>query len=92
MDRQKDLNGCWVRVKKEIKRSRTDRISWKKILGMSLNKKVVLLKELGLDSNQAYDRLNTTYSLNNEAKRRLRIGIAARYGEQGIVENVRGRE
>ena len=91
MDRQQDLNGCWVKVKREMKCNRSDRISWRKILGMSLNKKVALLKEIGLDSIQVYERIRTTYKLNSEALRRLKIGIAARFGEQGIVENVQNK-
>lgn len=89
MEKQKDLNGCWARIRKEIKQSSTDRLSWTKILGMSLNRKVAILKGLNWNSDEVYASIVREHpSLPNEAKRRLKIGVAARYGEQGIVDNV----
>jgi predicted nucleic acid-binding Zn ribbon protein len=92
MEKQKDLNGCWAIIRKEIKRSKIKRISWKKTLGMSLNKKVAILKGIGMDSQMVYQNILSEKSgLNYEQKRRLKIGICARFGEQGIVDNVNKR-
>lgn len=78
----------WAVVKEQIQRNRTPRLNWKIMIGMSLNAAVAKFRSAGVGPDLMYsvmvmDHPEWTY----ETRRRLQIGICARYGEQKIVEN-----
>lgn len=75
-----------------IARNKQPRINWKKCLGgLSLNQYLSKLRGQGVAlPYQAYDIIvNKHPELTAEHKRRLKISVAARYGEQKCSEKWR---
>lgn len=80
----------WEVVEKEIERNTSDRINWKEYLNMSLSKAINLIRANGMDADFCYNELCKVHpEFTYEMKRKLRIGISARYGEQKSAENVK---
>lgn len=80
----------WNVVEKEIQRNTIKRFNWKLYLGHSLTSCIAKLREQGLDAEETYHELIKTHpDLNEELKRRLKIGVCARFGEMGTVEKVK---
>jgi len=72
----------WDLVENQKKINKGDRLNWKEVLGITLTKVVANLKSKGYNSNKVYDYICNKYpTLTSEHKRRLKIGIAARFGE-----------
>jgi len=79
----------WQVVEEEVKRSKILRVNWKEIFGMSLTKKIAELKASGFALEETLDILKSTPGLNGELKRRIKIGVCARYGEIKSEEKAR---
>ena len=78
--------GNWEALKAEINRNTYPRINWKVILGMSLTRAVARCKTAGLNVEQAIKTIEFEHpGLSKEAKRRLRIGVTARFAEMGTA-------
>lgn len=78
----------WQVVEEQIERNQQPRINWKPLLGMSLTKAVARFRAAGLTAKQTLDALYFEHpELTEEAKRRLKIGVCARFGEMGSVES-----
>lgn len=83
---QEDLLN-WDFVKKQIDKNTYPRINWRDLIGMSLTRACAKFKAVGLTSLQAYDILCSEHpNWSNEVKRRLKIGVAARFGEMGTSQ------
>jgi hypothetical protein len=92
----------WDRVAEEIARSKIKRISWKKILGMSLTQAILELKKEGLTSDECYTvlrdgskiaaYLKSHFSMKEDILKNLRISVSARYGESKTEAKILGRE
>lgn len=62
----------WETINEQIERNKQDRFSWKKILGMSLNKAVAKFKAAGLNSEETIKTIiRENPKLSDEHKRRL---------------------
>jgi hypothetical protein len=76
-------------VKPEIERNTYPRINWRAFFkGLSLTRVIAKFKAAGLNASQTYDTLvyeNPTFS--EEVKRRLKIGVAARFGEMKTAQS-----
>jgi len=82
----------WGVVENAIQQNTKQRFNWKLYLGMSLTQAIAKLKFEGLTAEQSYHELIKTHpDLNEELKRRLKIGVCARFGEMGTVEKVKQR-
>jgi hypothetical protein len=78
----------WQIVEEAKRRNSQDRINWKQILGVTLTREVARLKAEGLNPERAYGVIvNAHPELTAEQKRRLLIGVAARFGEMGTAES-----
>jgi hypothetical protein len=78
----------WGFVEEEMQKNSTVRVNWKFIFGMSLTRLVAKLKTQGLNADEAYISIvSGNNALSEELKRRLKIGVAARYGEMATVES-----
>jgi citrate lyase beta subunit len=72
----------WKVVNEQIARNRQARINWTRVFGMSLSKYVARCKAEGLSALQTLDKAITENAgLSDEARKRLKIGICARFGE-----------
>ena len=90
-DFQQSLNNHfdWGVVENAMQHNTRDRFNWKLYLGMSLTRAVAKLRYEGLTAEQTYYELLKTHpELNEELRRRLKIGVCARFGEMGTVEKV----
>lgn len=78
----------WEIVNKEIDRSKIIRVDWKAIFNMTLTKKIRTYYKLGMTSRQAFETILSELKSKGylpehcpELYRRIRISVAARYGE-----------
>lgn len=77
-----DKLDVWRVINEQIEKNRQARINWKRVFGMSLSKYVARCKAQGLSPLQTLDKAITENAgLSDEAKKRLKIGICARFGE-----------
>lgn len=76
----------WYIVEEQINLNKQKRINWVTVLGMSLTKAVAKFKMGDLPAEFCYEEICKTHlELTDEMKRRLKIGICARYGEMGTA-------
>ena len=82
MEKQNKI-GDWKTVEAEINRSKIKRYNWKALLGQSLSSYIAANKAIGLNAAQIYEQIRklTFYNLTEEADRRLKISLSARFGE-----------
>ena len=78
-EQKQDIN--WDLVEEKIKQTTGDRTNWKMILGKSLTKEVANLKFKGNKQDECFDIICKSSPLTEEQMRKLKIGIAARFGE-----------
>lgn len=84
---QTDFNS-WQLVVDEIKRNQYPRINWRVVLGMSLTRACARFKAAGMTAEQTIKALEFEHEdLTEEARRRLRIGVCARFGEIGTAQS-----
>jgi len=79
----------WNVVNKEIKRSTVSRVNWRAIFGMSLTKVIAIHRAKGHSVEQTLHILYDKPFMNAELRRRLRIGVNARFGEMDSEHNAR---
>lgn len=87
---QTNLNNEWSIINKEIDKNKQYRINWKHVFGKSLSKIVAYHKAKGLSTTETFSRILRDYPFliyEEELKRRLWIGINARYGETNSMLN-----
>lgn len=78
----------WPIVEKEMEKNQQPRINWKAIIGMSLTRAIARFKAAGLTADMTYDTLLfENPNLTQEMKRRLRIGVCARFGEMSTAQS-----
>jgi len=83
----------WDIVEQQMKLNKSYRIKWKAYYGMSLTRLIAQLKAQGLSQNQTYERiLSLQPDLPSELKRRLQIGIAARFGETATYDSEKKKQ
>jgi len=84
---QTDLN-VWEVVKEQIQVNRKSRINWKDVFGETLTKVVASHRAQGLNALFTLAALCGKYpGMSEELKRRLKIGVCARFGEMKSEEN-----
>lgn len=77
-----DKLNVWAVINEQIARNSQTRINWVRVFGVSLSKYVARCKAQGLNPVQTLDKAITENAgLSDEAKKRLRIGVCARFGE-----------
>jgi hypothetical protein len=77
----------WEETEKRIQHGKIDRFQWQNYLGEPLTKLIARLKAQGMEKEQVYGNIITAYpALTEELKRRLEIGISARFGEIKTAE------
>ena len=85
---KRDTKASWEGVVvPEIKRNNYPRMNWKGVLGMSLTRAVARFKAAGMSAEQTIKAIEFENDLTDEAKRRLRIGVCARFGEMGTAQS-----
>ena len=78
----------WELVEQQIKRNTKPRINWKALIGMSLTRAIARFKAAGLNAEQTYNSLVFEHpDWSDEIKRRLQIGVAARFGEMATSQS-----
>ena len=86
-NKPKEIIG-WELVEEQIKKNSYPRINWKPLLNMSLTRAIAKFKAAGLNAEQAYKILVFEHpDWSDEVKRRLKIGIAARFGEMATSQS-----
>ena len=80
-------NITWDLVEEQKEINTRDRFDWRSVLGMSLTRAVAKLKATGLSADDTYLEICKTFNLSEELKRRLKIGVAARYGEMATAQS-----
>lgn len=82
MQTEENLNKTWEFINEQIERNKTSRINWKPIFKMSLTRVCAKFKAAGLSSEQTFDAICFEHpEFSEEMKRRLKIGVFARFGE-----------
>lgn len=92
----------WEEIDKQIKRSRIKRYSWKKIIGESLTKRILRLREKKLTIQETMDTINRLPGVvefikmfpeedENMAKN-IKINVHARYGENKTSEEIKEKK
>ena len=77
---------------KNILRNELPRFSWSRMFGISLTKYVARLRAEGLDASQTFRIIiYENPNLTTEEKRRLKIGVSARFGEMKSAEKEKER-
>lgn len=78
----------WQHVEEQIARNKQPRFNWKAVLGMSLTRKIARYKAAGMTVEQTIKAINEDVpGLTEEAQRRLKIGVCARFGEMGTAQS-----
>ena len=77
----------WDLVEEQMQINTKDRYNWKELFGMSLTRYIAQMKAHGFDAEGAYKEICNVYMINDELKRRLKIGVAARYGEMATAQS-----
>lgn len=78
----------WNIIEEQKKLNKQPRINWKAILGMSLTRAIARFKAAGLSTDLTYKTICYEHpELTDEMKRKLKIGIAARFGEMGTAQS-----
>ncbi len=78
----------WDIVEEQKKLNNRPRINWKAILGMSLTRAIARFKAAGLNADMTYKTICLEHpELSEEMIRKLRIGVAARYGEMATSQS-----
>ena len=84
---KKPIENHWEEIDKQIERNTQERINWKKYLNMSLTKAVAKYRAAGCDADITYNSIiNEHPELTTEEKRRLKIGVCARFGEMETAQ------
>lgn len=74
----------WEVVQEAISKNRQPRMHWQSILKMSLTRAVARFKAAGMTAEQTIKAIEFEHpDLTDEARRRLKIGVCARFGEAG---------
>ena len=82
----KEIN--WNVVEDNIARNKNYRVCWRAYLGNSLTRIIGRCKAMNYTAEQTYKYcIDKQPDLPQELKRRLIIGIAARYGEAATIES-----
>lgn len=74
-----DIN--WDLVEEQKKINTHKRLNWKLLFGKSLTRVIAEYKAQGLNQDEVFAVITSKYGLTDDAMRRLRIGVAARFGE-----------
>jgi len=92
----------WELVNGEMRRTKVRRYKWNKILGESLTKRTLKIRNKGLESNAAIDIILRSPGVisfllrypeeQDEFIRKLRIGVSSRYAENKTADNLRRKE
>ena len=84
-----DTQLTWDIINEQIENSKIQRTRWSDIFGMSLTKVITKFKLAKVSPGLTYDLICDKFSqLTLEQKRKLKISIAARYGEQLSVDKL----
>lgn len=84
---QQQLFG-WQVIEKQIEINKQQRLNWKQIIGMSLTRACARFKAAGYDAKKTYEILCFEHEdWSDEVRRRLYIGINARFGEMGTSQD-----
>lgn len=76
----------WSVVEEQIKKNSYPRINWRAIFGMSLTRVVARFRACGLSPDLTFETLCFEHpEFSDEMKRRLKIGVCARFGEMGTA-------
>ena len=79
----------WSVVEEQIKINKQPRLDWNKLIGMTLTKACAMFKASGLNAEQSYNILILEHpDWSHEIKRRLKIGVCARFGEMKTSQEV----
>ena len=82
----------WSIVEEQMSLNKSYRIKWKAYLGNTLNRVVARLKVEGNTADEAYRKnCDMRPDLPEELKRKLKIGVAARFGETGTYDSEKKR-
>lgn len=77
----------WAVVNEAIANNHRERLNWKALLGMSLNRAVAKFKAQGYNAAQTLEALNISHpEWDSETRRRLKIGVCARFGEMETAQ------
>lgn len=92
------MSNEWIVINEQIERSKIIRIKWKKVIGMSLTKAILLLKKDGLTSEECFVMLRdeskitpfikSQFEMREKILQNLKISVSARYGESKTEQKI----
>lgn len=87
----KEIN--WSIIEEQMELNTHYRINWKAYFDMSLTRLIAKLKAEGNNQNETYKKIiEIQPDLPDELKRRLEIGIAARFGETATYDSEKNKK
>lgn len=92
----------WDEIDKQIKKSRIKRYNWKRIIGETLTKRILKLRNKGLTIEETIDTINRLSGVrefiemypdeDENIAKNIKINVHARYGENKTSEKIKEKE